>query len=207
MMFTRFLLALLVAVCGPAAWAQSIVVNTYDAYLASEVTDVVELLGFGRGASPSIVAGAGPVARDPVPLAGAGRETFFDTWNDRGVVPPCEYVFSVVTIDAIGTLQFDVVTFNSIDTAGDLKTVLFTVNAAGTQAVGSGTFTVLHTCPIAHCVYIQVFGTQDIGSLPTDGYGGDTFSFVATPVPEPAQWALLALGLAAIGGAVRRRRA
>ena len=39
MMFTRFLLALLVAVCGPAAWAQSIVVNTYDAYLASEVTD------------------------------------------------------------------------------------------------------------------------------------------------------------------------
>jgi hypothetical protein len=35
---------------------------------------------------------------------------------------------------------------------------------------------------------------------------GNTDGFVATPVPEPAAWALMTIGLGVIGGSLRRRR-
>jgi hypothetical protein len=81
---------------------------------------------------------------------------------------------------------------------------LFDLDTEGTQAVGSGTFTVLAECPVASCIFIQVIGTQVIGDL-NEGYGGSDI-FLATPVPEPASWALLGLGLAVVGGLARRQR-
>ena len=73
------------------------------------------------------------------------------------------YSLDNFVIDVAGSLQFTTVIFNSYDTslpAPVLRSVLFDLNAVGTQAVGSGTFTVLAECPVASCIFIQVIGTQ-----------------------------------------------
>lgn len=129
---------------------------------------------------------------------------FFDTWNiDTSALSAGLYSFSDLTIDAFGTTQFSAVVFNSIDADGGRQSILFDINAPRTQAVGSGTFTVLDECPIQSCVWIDVIGTQVAGSG-TAGYGGTT---IATPVPEPATYGMMALGLLAVGAMARRRKA
>jgi hypothetical protein len=208
MRFTKYLLSLLLTLGGPAAWAQSI--ETWDsAYLQPVVGgDLIEMLGFGRGGSLLTAPDAFLASADVVqPMSGV-RELFFDTWHvDSSLVSPGLYSLDNFVIDVAGSLQFTTVIFNSYDAslpAPVLRSVLFDLNAEGTQAVGSGTFTVLAECPVASCIFIQVIGTQEIGDIDR-GYGlGNTF--FATPVPEPASWALLGLGLAVVGSIARRRR-
>lgn len=156
-------------------------------------SNLVELDGFGRGASSRVFGSAPPSA----------AEFFLDTWNiDVSGIAPGVYSFNGMVVDAFGGVVFNVLTFNSYDAAGVRNTILFDTNAAGTQAVGSGTFSVLEQCPVQSCVWIDVVGTQPGGGV--GGYGGTT---VATAVPEPAGWALMVLGLAAVlGGAGRRLR-
>jgi hypothetical protein len=207
MRFTKFLLSLLVALGGPAAWAQSI--NTYDsAYLQPlDDGDLIEMLGFGRGGSVLSVPDSALSSAAALQPMSDERELFFDTWHvDTSLVNPGLYSLDSFVIDVAGSLQFTTVIFNSYDASPVpvLRSVLFDLNAQGTQAVGSGTFTVLAECPVASCIFIQVIGTQIVGDL-NEGYGRDNI-FVATPVPEPASWALLGLGLAVVGSFVRRRR-
>jgi len=209
MRFTQYLMALLVAVGSQGAWSQS----TFTADLVPlGQPGAVELLGFGRGGSelndplpalrlaPQLIATSATSAA-PVP--------FWDRWfvEVDPAVAPGPYAFSAFTIEATGSVQFSVVTFNSYDASLPpllpiLDTVLFDVNATGTQAVGSGAFTVRSECPVSSCIYIDVFGTQLAGDS-TNGYNGQV---VATLVPEPASWALLALGLIVVGSAIRRVR-
>jgi hypothetical protein len=163
---------------------------------------IVELTGFGRGSN----AARAPATAFGVLATPDARQNFFDTWNIQypGVTAGT-YSFQDMVIDAKGSLLFSTagfgVTFNSIDEAGVRNTVLFDVNDAGTQAVGSGTFTVRANCPIASCIWIDLTGTQEIGA--PAGYGG---TVIAAVVPEPATGALLVLGLVAVGVAAARRR-
>lgn len=205
MRFTKCLLSLLLALGGPAVWAQSI--DTYSAYLQPvDDSGLIEMLGFGRGGSLLVPDAVLASAAALQPMSDE-RELFFDTWNvDTSLVNPGLYSLDSFVIDVAGSLQFTTVIFNSYDAsvpAPVLRSVLFDLNAEGTQATGSGTFTVLAECPVASCIFIQVIGTQEIGDL-NEGYGRG--NFVATPVPEPASWALLGLGLAVVGGFARRRR-
>jgi hypothetical protein len=122
-------------------------------------------------------------------------------------VSPGLYSLDNFVINVAGSLQFTTVIFNSYDAslpAPVLHSVLFDLDTEGTRAVGSGTFTVLAECPVASCIFIQVIGTQVINDV-NEGYGRSDV-FLATPVPEPASWALLGLGLAVVGGLARRQR-
>ena len=185
-----FVAAVLAAAC--TAGAHGAVFNT--AQFVNVGNGLVGLDGFGRGASNRP---AGTFESQP-----SANEFFLDTWNInvRGIAPGL-YSFNAMRVNAFGGVVFNVVTFNSYDAAGVRNTVLFGTNTAGTQATGSGTFTVLQRCPVLSCVWIDVVGTQPIGG--GGGYGGTT---VATVVPEPARLALMAVGMAAVAGFAERRR-
>jgi hypothetical protein len=195
------LLPLAAAFCLSAGTAQAISVTVRDtAEFVPAGPGQVKLDGFGRVGSEQRPLDSFEGAAAP---AAAGREIFFDTWNIKvDAIPPGKYSFSNLTVDAVGTLLFDSIVFNSYDAGGQRDSILFSVNSAGTQAVGSGVFTVLASCPVASCVWIDVIGTQEIGT-PTEGYGGTT---VAVAVPEPAVWSSMLIGLAGLGWALRRRR-
>lgn len=193
----RTLSAALLVVVSTFASAQSVTVyNT--AQFVQIGPGVGQLAGFGRiieaFESPPTQAAVSPEATT-VP--------FFDTWN-IGVSSLMTglYSFSNMTVNTQGPATIDSVTFNSYDAQGVRHTILFSANASGTQLVGSGTFTVLASCPVGSCVWIDVIGKQVVGGG-SAGYGGST---VATPVPEPASGVLLLLGVAAVASLRRARR-
>jgi hypothetical protein len=185
----------LAAALALGSGAAQAVVTVYD---TAEFVQVgpgsISLDGFGRGVSlASVLTAPGSSA--------AATELFFDTWNIRvGSVTPGQYSFTDMVVDAVGELRFQSLVLTSYDAAGDRQSVLFDINADQTQAVGSGSLTILATCPVASCVWIDVIGTQPVGS--TGGYGGSTVAVV----PEPAVWSVMLLGLGGLGWAVRRRR-
>jgi PEP-CTERM motif len=187
--------ALCLAGCGFAAQVvQAATITVYDtASFVEAAGGGYKLDGFGRGTSSGLTTG----------FDALGDLPFFDTWNiDVSAITPGTYNFGPLLVDAAGGLSFTSLTFNSYNEAGVRQTVLFDLNATGTQAVASGVFTVRSNCPVASCVWIDVTGLQPPGGVGA-GYGGTT---IATVVPEPASGALLALGVAAVLGAVRRRR-
>lgn len=195
-------LPVLAALCLCSGAALAVTTVRDSATFVPKGPGQVELLGFGRVGSEAPVPNS--FSGGASALAPTGFEDFFDTWNvqiDSGVAPG-QYAFSNMTVDAIGQLRFNSMVFNSYDASGHRNSVLFAINEAGTQAVGSGQFTVLASCPVANCVWIDVVGIQPIGS--TDrGYNGTT---VAVAVPEPAVWSSMLLGLGALGWSLKRRR-
>ena len=184
-----FVAAVLAAAC--TAGAHGAVFNT--AQFVNVGNGLIGLDGFGRGASNR--------PADTFESQPSANQFFLDTWNiNVSAIAPGLYGFNAMRVNAFGGVVFSVVTFNSYDAAGMRNTILFGTNAAGTQAIGSGTFTVLQQCPVLNCVWIDVVGTQPVSG---GGYGGTT---VATVVAEPASLALMALGLTATAGFVARRR-
>ncbi|MBP9909989.1 MAG: hypothetical protein KBF65_11400, partial [Rubrivivax sp.] len=129
MRFTKYLLSLLLALGGPAAWAQSI--TTYDSAFLQPVqgSDLVEMLGFGRGGSQLSVPDTFLSRADLEQPMGGERELFFDTWDvDPSRVSPGLYSLDNFVINVAGSLQFTTVIFNSYDAslpAPVLHSVLF----------------------------------------------------------------------------------
>lgn len=186
-------------VAAPAAQAQ--VGATYTATFIPGTGTGVVLDGFGRGATPGLL-DAVPDTTLPAPLN--GRESFRDLWQiDTSLMAPGVYVLAPTSVDAAGSLLFTSVSFRSYDEAGNLDIVDFALNATGTQALGSGPFTVRSSCPVQVCVWIEVLGTQLIGAPPSEGYGGVV---AAAPIPEPASLVLMLAGLGALGTWTRRQR-
>ncbi len=157
----------------------------------------IGLNGFGRNTSLAVA------LTDAGSLNGApALVPYFDTWNlgTAGVTPGI-YSFSNLLVEAAPGTVFTGVTFNSIDDTGARSTFLFSLNAGGTTALGSGSFTVRASCPIASCVWIDVIGLRPLGT--PWGYGG---TGTALPIPEPGTWVLFGLGLAGLAAATRRQR-
>ena len=192
--------ALAAVVLAAAASSGQAQVNVFTSAFLQPVQqpEGVTLFGFGRSTSR-------PGGVDNFSLPQASSVPFFDTWNigTAGVLPGI-YIFTNLTVDASGGSSFAGLTFNSFNEQGVRQTILFNLNSVGTQAVGSGNFTVLASCPVTTCVWIDVIGQSPVGA--PWSYGGVG---TALPIPEPSQWALLALGLVAVAGAAgaaKRRR-
>jgi hypothetical protein len=170
---------------------------TFSAAFLPLAGGAVALDGFGRGAETRLELPADGFA------AQGTREFFRDLWRiDTSAIAPGPYTLEPTLIEARGTLLFTSVSFRSYDALGALQIIDFALNASATQASGGGPFTVLASCPVQVCVWIELTGTQ-LPGLPTEGYGGPV---IGTPIPEPGAAALLALGLAGVVAAVARRR-
>lgn len=159
-------------------------------------TSRYELLGFGRVTQPQSVqpSSFGPGGPD------AARESFFDTWNiDVTAMLPGTYSFSTV-LDAVNSLEFSFVDLFSYD-RGARTHLAFDISPDGKHATATGTFVVENPCPVNVCVWLDIRGTQDKGSLTAD-YGG---KFPAVAVPEPETYALMLAGLAGLALVTRRR--
>jgi hypothetical protein len=177
-----------------AAWASTsfaVTTTTYQARFVNLGSGQYELDGFGRGINARIAPSAARSLTDPVP--------FFDIWNiDVSAMTPGDYSFTDFLIQAQGPLEFDSVVLSSIKNKVR-NIVVFDINADGTQAIGSGVFTVEADCGLEVCVYIDIAGMQEGAG----GYGGN---MVAVAIPEPETYALMLAGLAAVGFAARRRK-
>jgi hypothetical protein len=179
-----------------AAWASgsfAVTTTTYQARFVNLGSGQYELDGFGRGTNARIAPSAARALTDPVP--------FFDIWNiDVSAMVPGDYSFTDFLIEAQGPLEFDSVVLSSIKNKVR-NIVVFDINADGTQAIGSGVFTVEADCGLEVCVYLDIAGMQQRGQ--EAGYGGN---LIAAAIPEPETYALMLAGLAAVGFAVRRRK-
>jgi hypothetical protein len=188
-------IAALCAACASPAQAVSVTIYNTAIFHPTPHGDF-QLDGFGRG----------DTSRPGVDATGVGAgsfstQAFFDTWNiDVSLLSPGNYQFTSTVVFATGSVLFSNVAFNSYDELGHRNSVLFEISADGKQASGSGSFSVVKPCPVQSCVWIDVFGTQDL-SVKQTGYGSN----LVAQIPEPASYALLMGGLAAIAGLMRRR--
>jgi hypothetical protein len=178
--------------------AQAIGVSTYNTAIFNPAPGGgYQLDGFGRGdtSKPDLTS----TPADPQSFA---SQAFFDVWNiNASHLLPGNYHFTSTVVLATGSVLFQNVAFNSYDEFGNRNTVLFDISEDGKQASGSGSFSVVKPCPVLSCVWIDVFGTQDLGVAQT-GYG----AHIVTQVPEPATYALLLAGLAVVAGLSSKRR-
>jgi hypothetical protein len=184
------------AIC--ASGVQAIGVSTYNTAIFNPAAGGgYQLDGFGRGDTSKPES-----ASTQAPPQSFASQAFFDVWNiNVSNLLPGNYHFTSTVVLATGSVLFQNVAFNSYDEFGNRNTVLFDLSADGKQASGSGSFSVVKPCPVQSCVWIDVFGTQDLGVAQT-GYGAN----IVTQVPEPTSSALLLAGLAAVAGLSSKRR-
>lgn len=186
----KLLLSLAMAASAFAAQAA-----TYTATFVPTSSTSYILLGFGRATESFAGSFAASAALPP------GREFFFDTYNvDTSAMAPGNYNFPPVTVNAEGSVEFSAMILNWYDT-GARKVHQFAIAPDFKSATGSGTFKVEASCGVTVCVWIDVFGTQDIG----DGAANYAGEVAAALVPEPETYALMLFGLGAIGFIARRR--
>lgn len=184
------------AACTSAAHATGVTIYD-DAAFTEVTTGIYRLDGFGRGDTSKL--GLATTTSDAFSLA---TQAFFDTWNiNVDELLPGNYQFTSTVVQATGSVLFTNVAFNSYDELGNRNSVLFEISADGKQAIGSGSFSVVKPCAVKSCVWIDVFGTQDLGVSQT-GYGAN----LVAQIPEPASYALLLAGLCGVAGLARRQR-
>ncbi|MBT9494680.1 MAG: PEP-CTERM sorting domain-containing protein [Paucibacter sp.] len=189
-------IAAVCAACAGAAHATDVTIYTTAAF-SPVANGKYRLDGFGRGDTSK--PGLSAATSDASSFA---SQAFFDTWDiNVDLLSPGNYQFTYTVVQASGSVLFSNVAFNSYDELGNRNSVLFEISADGKQASGSGSFSVVKPCPVQSCVWIDVFGTQDL-SVGQTGYGAN---FVAQ-IPEPGSYALLLAGLAVGAGIARRRR-
>lgn len=188
----------LASVCATyASSVQATDVTVYNtASFKPVTTSIYKLDGFGRGDT------AKPGLDQPGGDAGSfALSAFFDTWNiNVDLMSPGTYQFTSTVVEAKGSVLFSNVAFNSYDEIGNRSTILFEISEGGKKATGSGSFFVVKPCPVQSCVWIDVFGTQDL-SVGQTGYGSN----LVAQIPEPASYALLVAGLAAVVARARRK--
>jgi PEP-CTERM motif len=141
---------------------------------------------------------------------GAARNAFADSTNADGDFTPFhdrwffsgllagDYAFDTI-IDTTGGLRFDYVTLSWLTEDGPAF-IDFDVNADGTQASGSGIFSILSD-GCKKCLWLDIYGVEDVSSA--RGYGGD---FNGTVVPEPQTYGLMLAGLGVLAAFMARRR-
>lgn len=181
-----------------ASSAKAIEVTVYNTAAFKPVTtSAYELDGFGRGdtAKPGLDRPSGDASS-------FASSPFFDTWNiNIDLMSPGNYQFTSTVVEAKGSVLFSNVAFNSYDGLGNRSTILFEISEGGKKATGSGSFSVVKPCPVQSCVWIDVFGTQDL-SVGQTGYGSN----LVAQIPEPATCGMLMAGLAAVFGLTKRKQ-
>ena len=188
-------LGALLAACTMSSFAAVTVYDKAKFVPINESGSTYALQGFGRVTAESDSFGSFQAAGTD-----AHRESFTDIWNiDVTAMLRGAYSFSTV-INAVNSLEFSFVDLYSY-VGGTRNQLSFVISDDGKTATATGTFFVEKPCPVDVCVWLELRGTQDTGSVTAD-YGA---KFVATAVPEPETYALMLAGLAGIGLMARRK--
>ncbi len=188
-------LGALLAACTMSSFAAVTVYDKAKFVPINESGSLYELNGFGR-----VTAEADSFGSFQAVGTDAHRESFTDIGNiDVTAMLWGAYSFSTV-INAVNSLEFSFVDLYSYE-GGTRNQLSFVISDDGKSATATGTFFVEKPCPVDVCVWLELRGTQDTGSVTAD-YGA---KFVATAVPEPETYALMLAGLAGIGLMVRRK--